>query len=136
MTKEKILTEFSEILQEDDLLKVAGIHEENFSPHQFTVSPKHVKEADKVDGVMTEEICQMYSCGVKGCKIPYEEHNSDKQLVLQLKQDVTHDDTRAQLLKMNAKIKELGIKTIAFADSDEGYEFIQNKKAQVWKKKL
>jgi hypothetical protein len=136
MTKEQILIEFSEILKEDDIIRAAGIHEENFSPHQFTISPKHVKASDKVDGVMTEDICQKYPCAVKGCNLPYEEHNADRQLVLQLKRDITQDEAREQLLKLNSKIQELGIKTVAFADSDEGYEFIQNEKLQIWKKKL
>ena len=116
MTKEELLIEFSEILKEDDLLKASGIYEENFRPHQFT------------DGIMTEEICQMYPCGVKKCKLSYQSHDSDKQLVLQLKKNITHDETREQLLKINSKIQELGIKTVAFADSDEGYAFIKPKK--------
>jgi len=128
MTKEELLIEFSEILKEDDLLKASGIYEENFRPHQFTISTKHTKEADKADGIMTEEICQMYPCGVKKCKLSYQSHDSDKQLVLQLKKNITHDETREQLLKINSKIQELGIKTVAFADSDEGYAFIKPKK--------
>ena len=123
MTKEEILIVFSEILKEDDIMKAVGLHEENFSPHQFTVSEKHVNEANKTDGVLTEAICQMYPCAVKGCHLPYEEHDSEKQLVLQLKRDVTPVEANNQLLKIKRKLKDLGIRTIAFADSEEGYKF-------------
>jgi len=124
MTKEEILIELAKILKEDDILKASGLHEENFRPHPFTIGKKHEIASDENDGVMTEEICKRFPCKAKGCNLSYEDHDSDKQLVLQLKRDVMQTEVNEQLLKMRAKIKELGINTIAFADTEEGYKFL------------
>lgn len=125
MNKEELLTVFSNILKEDDILKTGGIKESNHRPHQFTVSKKHVDYANEHnEGVLTEEICQMFKCGVKKCKLKYEDHTCDMQLVLQLKQDVTQQQAHDQLLKLQSALKEHGVKEIAFAEDEEGHKFI------------
>jgi hypothetical protein len=83
-----------------------------------------MKLADDNDGVMTEEMCKMHQCAAKGCTLSYEDHDSDKRLVLQLKRDVTQIEANEQLLKIKPLLKKLGVKSIAFADTDEGYKFI------------
>ena len=125
MNKEEMLIEFSTILDKKNILKVAGIHEENYKPHQFTVGDEHVKEANNTNaGVITEEICEMYQCVFKDCELSYEKHDSDKQLVLQLTRHATPREANDELLKIKRKLEDLGIRTVAFADSEEGYEFV------------
>jgi len=125
MNKEELLTLFSEILAEDDIIKTGGIKEDNHSPHQFTVGSKHIREADKTnEGVLSEEICQKFKCAHKGCYLKYDEHKCDMELVLQLKQDITQEQAGEQLLKLQKAILEQGIKSVAFAEGEDGYKFI------------
>lgn len=123
-TKEELLTEFSEILKEKDILKAAGIHEVNHKPHPFTVGPKHVDYASKHNqGVLSEEICEKIQCAHKGCTIPYSEHTSDKTLFLQLKRDVTQEEANEELLKIKQTLLDNKVDGVAFADTEEKYRF-------------
>ena len=125
MTKEELLEVFSEILAEDDIMKTGGIKEDNHQPHLFMIRKKHLDYASKHnDGVLSEEICQLIPCEHEGCKLSYEEHTSDMQLVLQLKRDVTQQEARDQLVKLQQALTEHNVKQVAFAESEEGYKFI------------
>lgn len=127
MIKEQLMGVFMDILAEKDILKVAGIHEENHKPHPFMVSPKHIREAnEKNEGIITEEICEKYPCGKKNCKIPYSKHTSEKTLVLQLKRDVKTSEAHEELIKIKPALTKYDVLRVGFADTEEGYKFIQD----------
>lgn len=127
MTIEKRLEIFQEILNQENLLKASGIHESNHRPHQFTVTEKHIKEAEETnEGILSEEICEKYPCGSKGCRLSYSDHDADRVLVLQLKQDAYESQVHAELVKLKVKLKELGVQGVAFADTEEGYKFLKD----------
>ena len=125
MNKEKLLTLFSDILAEDDIIKIGGIIEKNYKPHQFTISNKHIKDADENNkGILSEEICQKYKCGHKGCKLKYEDHTCDMELVLQLKKDITQIEAHDQLFKLKPDLLMHDVNHIAFAESEENFKFV------------
>ena len=114
-----------DILAEKDILKVAGIHEENHKPHPFMVGPKHIKKANlENEGVITEEICEEYKCEQKGCKLKYSEHISEKTLVLQLKRNVKNSEAQEELIKIKPALTKYDVLRVAFADTEEQYKFI------------
>jgi len=127
MNKEDIITQISDILKESGVLRVGGIKEENFKPHQFRVGAKHIKAADEEnEGVLTEEICQRIRCEQPYCNLKYEEHTADKELVLQLARDVTETEVKGELAKLAGAIKRCGIKQIAFAESAEDFKYYKD----------
>ena len=126
MNKEETLTKLSELLKVNDFLKASGIYESNHSPHQFEVTKEHLKYASQHNGgVLSEYILSGFNCGVKGCRKSYPNHTSDMQLVLQLKRDATEEEVKAELLNIKEDIIKLGIDTVAFADTEEGYKFLK-----------
>ena len=107
MNKEQLLTVFSDILKEKDVLKARGFDERNHKPHQFTVGAKHQIAAEKEnEGVMTEEILQRIRCEHLYCNLRYDEHTSDKTLILQLTRDATEQEVNEELLKLKPSITE------------------------------
>jgi hypothetical protein len=126
MTIEQKLTNIQKLLNLRGILKASGIHQENWKPHPFMVSKKHLKEKDKNEGVLTEEILEKYKCGNKNCKLKYSQHKSDDQLILQLKKDAFESEIHKDLQDILPLIKEYNIKTIAFAESEEKYKFLKD----------
>ena len=125
MNKEQLLTAFSEALGDDSMLSAKGFIEENHRPHQFRVGAKHQLAAEKEnEGVMTEEICQRIPCEHLHCNLKYEEHTSDKMLILQLTRDAEQADVMNELVKVKALITDHDIKNVQFADTEEGYQFL------------
>ena len=126
MNKEQMLTALTEALGDDTMLSPKGFVEENYKPHQFRVGAKHQVAADKNKGVMTEEILEKIPCEHLYCDLKYEEHTSDKTLVLQLTKDTEQSDAMNELVKIKPLIEEYKIKAVKFADSVEGYKFLIN----------
>jgi len=128
-TKEELMTIFSNILSEAEILKVSGIHEVNHKPHPYTVGNKHVDYASKHNaGVLSEEICQKIKCAHPKCKLDYTEHTSDKTLFLQLKRDTLESEVQNELLKVKDSLLENKVDGIAFVDSEEKYKFLKDAK--------
>lgn len=127
MTIEKLMEVFSEILDQDMLIKVSGIHQTDHYPDVFTISQDHEKEIAKTeDGILTEEICQMFNC--VNCGLSYDDHTSTKQLVLQLRKDVTQTEAQEQLVKIKPALEKYEVSQVAFADTEEGYKFIEERR--------
>jgi len=127
MNKEQLLTVFSDVLKEKDVLKARGFDERNHKPHQFTVGAKHQIAAEKEnEGVMTEEILQRIRCEHLYCNLRYDEHTSDKTLILQLTRDATTEEVNEELIKIKLLLTEYEIKQAAFADTLEKFKFIQD----------
>lgn len=131
MNKEQLLGVFQDILAEADIIKVSGIHEEDHKPHPFTVGPKHIEEAnEKNEGVITEEICEMFPCEHQDCSLSYTDHTSTKTLVLQLKRDVLHSEAHAELAKIKPALMKHDVVRVAFADTEEHYKFIPDERTE------
>jgi len=127
MNKEQLLTVFSDILKEKDVLKARGFDERNHKPHQFTVGAKHQIAAEKEnEGVMTEEILQRIRCEHLYCNLRYDEHTSDKTLILQLTRDATEQEVNEELLKLKPSITEHKVISLAFADTEEKFKFLKD----------
>lgn len=127
MNKEQLLTVFSDILKEKDVLKARGYDERNYRPHPFTVGAKHQLAAEKENkGVMTEEILQRIPCEHLYCDLSYEEHTSEKTLILQLTRDATEHEVNEELLKIKPSMKEHGVISLAFADTEEKFKFLKD----------
>lgn len=127
MTKEELLTVFSDILKEKAILKTAGIHEVNHRPHPYTVGAKHVAyAADHNSGILSEEICMKIQCEHPGCHLPYDEHTSDKTLFLQLTRDTNNTEANEELLKIKPALLENKIDGVAFVDTEEKYRFLKD----------
>jgi hypothetical protein len=127
MNKEKLLTALTKALGKDTMLSPKGFVEENHKPHQFRVGAKHqLAAAEENEGVLTEEICQRIPCEHLYCNLSYEEHTSDKTLVLQLTRDAEQTDVMNELVKIKPLINEHNIKAVKFADSIEGFKFLVN----------
>lgn len=125
MYKEELLSIFSEVLNREGKLKVAGIHEEDHKPHPFTVSDEHTEYAkEHNEGVLSEDICDELGCKHPDCTLKYDQHESDKTLVLQLTSDITQDDAHEELKKIKLLLRSHAVAKVAFADSEEGYKFI------------
>lgn len=129
MNKEELLTAFSDILKEKDVMKARGFDERNHKPHQFTVGAKHQVAAEKENqGVMTEEILQRIPCEHLYCNLPYEEHTSEKTLVLQLTRDAYPAEVNEELVKIKETMQDNNVKSAAFADTVEKYKFLTDGK--------
>ena len=127
MNKEQLLTVFSDILKEKDILKARGFDEHNYRPHQFTVGYKHQNAAQKENkGVMTEEILQRIPCEHLYCNLKYEEHTSEKKLILQLTRDATTVEVNEELIKIKPAMQENDVKSAAFADTEEKFKFMKD----------
>jgi hypothetical protein len=127
MNKEELLIVFSDILKEKDVMKARGFDERNHKPHHFTVGAKHQVAAEKENkGVMTEEILQRIPCEHLYCDLPYEEHTSEKTMVLQLTRDASTVEVNEELVKIKPTMEENNVKSVAFADTVEKYKFIDN----------
>ena len=125
MNKEKLLTLFSDILKDKDIMKVRGFDERNHRPHQFTVGAKHQVAAEKENkGVMTEELLQRIPCEHLYCNLPYEEHTSEKTMVLQLTRDASTVEVNEELVKIKSAMQDNNVKSVAFADTVEKYKFV------------
>lgn len=125
MNKEQLLTIFSNILSEKNILRSRGFDEQNYKPHQFVVGAKHTIAADKENnGILTEEILERIPCEHIGCNMKYEEHTSDKTLILQLTRDASSLEVNEELIKIKQSLVDYKIKSVAFADTEEGYKFI------------
>ena len=125
MNKEQLLTVLTEALGEDTMISPKGFIEENHKPHQFTVGAKHQLAAEKENkGVLTEEICQRIRCEHPHCNLRYEEHTSDKILILQLKRDAEQVDVMNELVKIKALMLDNKIIATQFANTEEGYKFL------------
>lgn len=126
MTIEDKLLEVQKILDKTGNLKAVGIHRENMKPHQFVVSDKHIQAAAiENEGVMTEEILERFTCNEGGCKLKYSEHIADDQLVLQLKKDTKKSDVANDLNALQNVVSTCKIRSLAFADTEEGYKFLE-----------
>jgi hypothetical protein len=127
MNKEELLTVFSDVLKDKDILKTKGIHETNHRPHPYTVGPKHVQHAaDNYGGIMGEATLEAIPCAHKGCALPYEDHDSDKVLFLQLTRNATEIEANDELIKIKDLLKEHGIDGVAFVDTEEKYRFLKD----------
>jgi hypothetical protein len=127
MNKEQLLTAFSDILKEKDIIKARGFDERNHRPHQFTVGAKHQLAAEKENkGVMTEEILQRIPCEHLYCNMKYEEHTTEKTVVLQLTRDATSVEVNEELVKIKSLMQDNNVKSAAFADTTEKFKFIQD----------
>ena len=127
MNKEELLTLFSDILKDKNVMKVRGFDERNHKPHQFTVGAKHQLAAEKENkGVMTEELLQRIPCEHLYCNLPYEEHTSEKTMVLQLTRDATTTEVNEELVKIKSAMQDNNVKSAAFADTVEKYKFIND----------
>lgn len=125
MNKEQLLTVFSDILKDKDVLKARGFDETKHTPHQFRVGAKHQLAAEKEnEGIMTEEICQRIPCEHLHCNLSYEEHTSDKTMVLQLTRDATPKEVNEELVKIKSAMQEHNVKSAAFADTEEKFKFL------------
>lgn len=127
MNKEEILTAFGKVLDEKNVLRARGFDERNFRPHQFTIGAEHTLLAEKENkGVLSEEILAKIPCEHIGCMDTYEEHTSDKVLILQLTRDATAEEVNEELIKIKPLLTEYEIKQAAFADTLEKFKFIQD----------
>jgi hypothetical protein len=127
MNKENLLILFSDILKEKNVMKARGFDERNYKPHQFTVGAKHQIAAEKEnEGILTEEILQKIPCEHLYCNLSYEEHDSEKILVLQLTRDAITTEVNEELVKIKPIMEKYNVKTAAFADTVEKYKFINN----------
>lgn len=125
MNKEKLLTTLTEALSKDTMLSVKGFIEENHKPHPFKVGAKHQLAAEEEnEGVLTEEICERIPCEHLYCNLSYEEHTSDKILILQLTRDAEQVDVMNELVLLKLIMSENNIKAVQFADTEEGYQFL------------
>lgn len=131
MNKEELLTTLTEALGEDTMISPKGFVEDNYKPHQFRVGAKHQLAAEKENkGVLTEEICQRIPCEHLHCDLKYEEHTSDKILILQLKRDSEQADVMNEINKLKSIIMDNNIKAVKFADTEEGYKFLVDGKSE------
>lgn len=126
-TIEELMTIFSDQLSELNILKVSGIHEVNHKPHPYTVGPKHVSyAAEHNGGVLSEEICQKIKCTHPKCNLDYTDHKSDKTMFLQLRRNALESEVQSELVKIKDNLIEYGIDGVAFADTEEKYEFLKD----------
>jgi hypothetical protein len=129
MNKEETLELFTELLEPGGIFQPAGMHEENHRPHPFTVGRKHVAHAAEHNGgILSEEICQELGCAHSKCTVPYDEHESDKVLFLQLRRDAEQLDANEELLKIKDKLEEHKIAGVAFVDTEEKFRFLTDGK--------
>ncbi len=125
MTIEKTILAIAAVLKEKDYLKVAGIHEENHEPHPFTVDKQHTDYAkDTNDGILDEDILEMFPCGHPKCKLPYVEHKATRTVMLQLKRDLSQEKAEMELIKMKPVLTKYLVSQIAFVDTEKGYKFL------------
>ncbi len=127
MNKEQILTLFGDVLSEKNILKARGFDERSFRPHQFMVGAKHQIMAEKEnEGILSEEILQKIPCEHIGCMDTYEEHTSDKVLILQLTRDATHQEVNDELVLIKPLMYDHDIKQAAFADTLDKFKFVKD----------
>jgi hypothetical protein len=120
---------FSKITEENDLVTVVGIVEENHEPHPFNLDGEHTAYArDTNDGIIEEFILEMFPCGLRGCSLSYDQHTSEKKLMLQINKDLTHDEVHEELNKIKPLFKAHGVFRVAFVEGegDKKFKFIEN----------
>lgn len=125
MNIEQTLKAFSKVLEGEDTIKAAGIHEDNHKPHPFHVDEDHKAYArDTNDGILSEDILEMFPCAHNDCKVNYRDHKADRTLMLQLKKDITNIAANEELIKIKPLLMKHGVSKVAFVDTDKGYKFI------------
>jgi len=127
MTIEKTITAIATVLQKNDFVKVAGIHEENHDPHPFTIDKQHTDFAkDTNEGILDEDILEMFPCAHPKCKLNYVDHKATRTLMLQLKCDLSETKAEAELIKIKPILKTHNVSQIAFIDTDKHYKFLKD----------
>lgn len=98
-------------------------------PHPYCITEKHVCEAsDNHSGILNEaaiEAAERHGakCGVRGCRLPYSQHETQKTLIVVLKDDAPRD-----LNKVPGLVEWLcGIKDEAIAQGVQGFAFPREK---------
>lgn len=101
---------------------VEGIHNVNHKPHPFMIGSKHITfAADRYSGMLGDACIadkNFPTCSQPGCNLCYEEHHSDRVLMLSLLQNLETTQAR-ELLK---EVVELECFT---AEKIDGITFVE-----------
>lgn len=124
-TIEAALIDLSKELEKKDIIKAAGIHEDEHDPHPFTVGKEHTDYAkDTNQGLLSEDILEMFTCYHPDCNKPYREHKARRTLLLQLKRDVKQTDANDELVKIKPIMMKHKIQRVGFVDTEKGFKFL------------
>lgn len=118
-TREEQVTQFNSML-DAGIVQVDSITSINHRPHPYTIGPKHLSRNSSMylGDSQIQEMERKHGpmCAAGNCRLRYEEHKFDMAAILVLKRDVSQEEIRAELLKINGEVAKAGI---------DGYVFLE-----------
>lgn len=110
----------------DGYFIVKSITNVNYDPHPFMLGPKHIKfSSEKYSGILGNSCVNdrnFPTCSHPGCDLTYQDHKSDRVLMLSLAKDITNDDGN-RILK-GLPLIDNKIDGIVFVETPERFRFI------------
>ena len=97
-------------LLKSDLLTVLRVDRVNYQPHPFMIGSQHFPK----DGRMFIDPHQA-PCAMRGCNLSYDEHTSDRALIVNVRRDCTGDELRTVLLPITAGLTADKINGVALS---------------------
>lgn len=94
----------------------------NHRPHPFTIGARHVAHAaDRHGGMLTEAVCRAVPCAAQGCRLPFDEHTSDRVAVIALRRDLPAADVREWLSRVATHVAAGDLRLDGFVFRDTGH---------------
>jgi len=118
MTNEELKQKVNEILPNSVTCYL--VENVNYKPHMFMITEKHIANSK---GMYLDT--NSAPCGIKNCKLTYEEHTSDKVIMLQLKNDILRNDVQQILKLIVDTLPENSFDGFTFIRTDENYKIIE-----------
>lgn len=110
----------------DGYFTVKSITNVNYDPHPFMLGTKHIVFAsDKYSGILGDTCVNdknFPTCSHPGCNLKYQDHKSDRVIMLSLVKDITNDEG-SEILR-SLPLIDNKIDGIVFVDTPEKFKFI------------
>lgn len=110
----------------DGYFIVKSITNVNYDPHPFMIGPKHIGFAsDKYAGILGDSCINdknFPTCSYPNCDLKYQDHKSDRVIMLSLVKDITNDDGN-RILK-SLPLIDNKIDGVVFVETPEKFRFI------------
>jgi hypothetical protein len=118
-----------EKLPKADYMVIDSIESVNFKPHPYCIDTAHVVYAsDHCGGILDDQAirdAERYGhahCGMRGCRLPYDQHTSDRVAFVKLLRNVTQEEARSYLLSVSDFVEK---NPREFGHKLDGFVFIE-----------
>jgi glycosidase len=116
MNNNELKAKYEGLFKDSDIFKVEDVTDVNHRPHPFTIGPKHIEHAQQLGCVLGDATLRAVPCAAYQCNLSYDEHTSDKVLMLSLKCNCEQEQVNDEL---NDVVKEVA------ADGIDGFSFLE-----------